>query len=100
MQFLEHGTIYFTNLEIFKRDEDVERGDLLEGTSVTIRQGVKCTAHYSNPIFVFCTTMETEPDMVLSKWQDRDTILQITDTFSFINRVNDAFVGIYGFCNS
>jgi hypothetical protein len=91
-QFLEYGTIYFTNIEIFKRDEDVERGDPLECTSVTIRQGVRCTANYTNPIFVFCTTMETDPDMVLSTWRDRDTVLQITDTLSLINRIKDAAV--------
>jgi hypothetical protein len=38
--------------------------------------------------------METDPDMVLSKWRDRDTILQITDTLSFINRIKDADVKI------
>ena len=26
VQFLEQGTIYFTNIEIFRRDEDAERG--------------------------------------------------------------------------
>ncbi|MBC2715321.1 MAG: hypothetical protein HF978_08440 [Desulfobacteraceae bacterium] len=91
-QFLKKGTIYFTNLVIFQRDEDFERGDPLESTSVTIRQGVRCTADYLNPIFVFCSTMESDPNIVLSTWRDRDTVLQITDTLSFINRIKDAVV--------
>ena len=91
-QFLKQGTIYFTNLVIFQRDEDVERGDPLEGTSVTIRQGVRCTADYLNPIFVFCSTMETDSNIVLNTWRDRDTVLQITDTLSFVNRIKDAAV--------
>jgi len=31
VQFLEKGTIYFTNLAIFQQDENVERGDPSEG---------------------------------------------------------------------
>jgi len=92
VQFLEEGTIYFTNLVIFQQDENVERGDPLEGSSVTIRQGIRCTADYLNPIFVFCSTMETYPNKVLSTWSDRDTVLQITDTLSFVNRIKDASV--------
>ena len=92
VQFLEQGTIYFTNLVIFQQDENVERGDLLEGTSVTIRQGIRCTADCLNPIFVFCSTMETDPNTVLSTWTERDTVLQIKDTLSFINRIKDAAI--------
>jgi len=92
VQFLEDGTIYFTNLAIFHRDENIERGDPLEGSSVTIRQGIRCTASYLNPIFVFCSTMETDPDTVLNTWSDRDTVLQIKDTLSFINRIKAAAV--------
>ncbi len=91
-QFLEEGTIYFTNIEIFQQDEDEERGDPLEGSSVTIRQGIRCTADYLNPIFVFCSTMETDPNKLLSTWKDRDTVLQITDTLLFVNRIKDAAV--------
>lgn len=88
-QFLIKGTIYFTNVKIFQRDEDVERGDPLEGTSVTIRQGIRCTGDYVNPLFVFCSTMETDSNIVLKTWRDRDTVLQITKTFSFVDRIKD-----------
>ena len=53
--FLTAGTIYFTNIKVFRADEDPQRGDRLEGTSITIRQGVRCTADYANPIFVWCS---------------------------------------------
>lgn len=95
-QFTEEGTIYFTNLSIFQRDENEERGDPLEGSSVTIRQGIRCTADYLNPIFVFCSTMETDPNKILSTWSDRDTVLQITDTLLFVNRIKDAAVKTKG----
>jgi hypothetical protein len=91
-QFLKKGTLYFTNLMIFQREADVERGDPLEGTSVTIRQGVRCSADYLNPIFVYCLTMETDPNTVLGTWSDRDTVLHITDTLSFLNRIKDAAI--------
>ena len=91
-EFLKNGTIYFTNLSLFKQDEDVNRGDPLEGTSVTIRQGVRCTGRYSNPIFVFCTTMETDRDTILNIWSDRNTVLQITDPLLFISRTKDAAI--------
>ena len=89
-QFLEEGTIYFTNLRKFQQDENIERGDSLEGTSVTIRQGIRCNADYLYPIFIFCSTMETNPNTVLNTWTDRDTVLQIKDTLSFVNRIKDA----------
>jgi hypothetical protein len=36
--------------------------------------------------------METDPDIVLSTWSDRDTVLQITNTLSFVNRIKGAAV--------
>lgn len=81
--FLSTGRVFFTNLEIFRAEEDSERGDSLEGTSVTIRQGVRCTANYLNPIFVWCGTMESEPETILATWRDRDTVIQITDPLAF-----------------
>ena len=84
------GRIYFTNLNSFREDEDPQRGDQLEGRGITIRQGVKCTAGYLNPIFVWCSTMETDPTVITETWKDRDTVLQITDTLTFIRRIRDA----------
>ncbi len=88
-KFIDIGEIYFTNLEIFKADEDQQRGDSLEGTSITIRQGVRCTGGYSCPIFVWCSTMETDPAVILDTWKDRDAVVQITDTLGFARLVRD-----------
>ena len=89
---LNSGRIYFTNIEIFRADENPQRGDPLECTSITVRQGVRCTGCYANPIFVWCSTMETDPTLIIETWKDRDTVLQITDTLKFAERIRDAAV--------
>ncbi len=87
---LHSGRIYFTNIKIFRAAEDSQRGDPLECTSITMRQGVRCTVDYTNPIFVWCSTMETDLTLIRGKWKDRDTILQITDTLDLARRIRDA----------
>lgn len=89
---LNSGRIYFTNIERFRAYENPQRGDPLECTSITVRQGVRCTGHYPNPIFVWCSTMETDPTLIMETWKDRDTVLQITDTLKFAKRIHDAAV--------
>jgi hypothetical protein len=91
-QFLQDGTVYFTNIEVFRKDDNQERGDPLEGMSVTMRKGVRCTGDYAVPIFVWCATMETNPVIILKTWGDRDTVLQVTNTLNFAQRVRDAAV--------
>lgn len=86
-QLICDGTIYFTSLGEFRDDVDPERGDPLEGNSVTIRNNVRCTSDYLNPIFVWCSTMETDPERILATWQDRDTVIQITNTIEFVRRI-------------
>jgi hypothetical protein len=93
-KFLHTGEIYFTNIEIFRADEDQQRGDPLEGTSITIRQGVRCTGGYGCPIFVWCSTMETDPTVILNTWKDRDAVVQITDTLGFARRIRDVSAGL------
>lgn len=89
-QLICDGTIYLTNLDVIRKDEHPKRGDPLEGVSVTIRNATRCTADYLNPIFVWCSTMETEPERILATWQDRDTVLQITNTLEFARRILQA----------
>jgi len=91
-QLLDDGTVYFTNLAVFQKEEHSQRGDPMEGTSVTIRQDVRCTASYANPIFVWCSTMESDPDVILSTWTDRDSIVEVTDTLKLAERMKDAAV--------
>ena len=85
--FLERGIIYFTNIEVFRRDKDPERGDDLEGVSVVNINGTQYSADYGNPIFVSCFTMETDPAVILGTWKDRDSVLEITKPKIFIDRV-------------
>jgi len=91
---LYQGKLYFTNLAIFRTLESDGRGDPMEGKSVTIRQDVRCNGSYLNPIFVWCGTMETDPYAILSTWKDRDTVVQVTDPLTFMERVRDAAVAL------
>jgi len=93
-RFLHTGEIYFTNIETFQADEDKQRGDSLEGTSITIRQGIRCTSGYACPIFVWCSTTETDPKVILNTWKDRNVVVQITDTFEFARRIRDVVAGL------
>lgn len=89
-QFLNDGTIYFTNWEVFRRDEDPERGDRMEGTGVTNLNGKLYSADYGNPIFIWSSTMETNPKVIHETWRDRDTVIQIKNTLKFAERIRDA----------
>jgi len=91
-QFLNEGTIYFTNWDVFRRDENPERGDPMEGTSVTNQNDKRYKADYANPIFIWSSTMETNPKVIFETWRDRDTVLQITNTLKFTERIRDAAV--------
>lgn len=91
-ELVREGNLYFTNLEIFRADENSERGDCFEGTGITIRQGHRCTTGYSNPIFVCCFTMETVKSVILNTWKDRDTVVQVCNTLTFTKRIRDAAI--------
>ena len=88
-QLIHEGTLYFTALESFQRDEHPERGDSLEGTAIVIREGQRCTIGSLNPIFVCCFTMETDRECILTTWNDRDTVVQICNTLKFAERILD-----------
>ena len=45
-----------------------------------------------NPIFVWCCTMETEPDVILSTWKDLDSVVEVTDPLAFAERVKNTAV--------
>lgn len=85
--FLENGTLYFTELSKFRNDEHEERGDPLEGTFAKRINGSVLNASVANPVFVWCSTMETDIDAILDTWSDRDTVLQITAPKEFFQRI-------------
>lgn len=89
-QLISNGDLCFTNLSEFQRDEHPERGDPLEGVGIATRNKIQCTSGHINPIFVWCSTMENNPEQILSKWQDRDTVIQITNTLEFARRIQEA----------
>ncbi|MBU1692417.1 MAG: hypothetical protein KKC51_00470 [Verrucomicrobia bacterium] len=89
-QFISQGIIYFTNLKVIRKDEHPERGDPRDGIGVSIRNKTRCTTGYMNPVYVWCSTMETVPRRILDTWKDRDTVLQITDTWELVQRVHRA----------
>lgn len=91
-QLLNDGNIYFTNWEVFRRDKDPKRGDRMEGTGATKRDGKRYETNYGNPIFIWSSTMETNPKVILETWRDRDTVIQITNTLKFAERIRDVAV--------
>ena len=87
---IDDGTIYFTNIQQFIDDPDCERGDANEGRHIGIRKGVRCTADYSMPVYVWCCTLDTRACRVIQTWQDKNCVIQILDTFEFAKRITSA----------
>ena len=89
--FMKRGIVYFTNLNVFKKEEDEERGDPMEGTGRSIHNDTVYSVHFrGNPIFVWCSTLETQKEEILNTWQDRDTVIEIYDRLKFIDRIIEA----------
>lgn len=95
-ELIDHGKIHFTNLRVFRNDVSFNRGDVMEGTAITIRNETACTSDYVNPVFVWCSSMETNFATILDYWGDRDCVVQITNTLSFAQRISDAAFAAYG----
>jgi hypothetical protein len=82
------GIVYFTNLCVFRKDEDEQRGDPLEGIGVSVQKDVACTTRFQqSPIFVWCSTMETQKETILETWRERDTVIEVFNLLEFINRI-------------
>ena len=90
--FINKGTIYFTNIKQFIIDKNPERGDKSEGVCVSHINGRNYSGDYANPIFIWCCTMETNTDVIFNTWIDRDSVILITDTLKFLNKVKDAVI--------
>ena len=85
--FLEKGTIYFTNQTKFHNEKNPERCDPSEGTAKIIINGKVCQNNSICPIYIWCATTEKNPNTILDMWGDRDTVIQIFDTKSFKERI-------------
>lgn len=73
------GTVYMSNAGVYREAMDPGRGDVTETDGRFIRQGIPCRTGHTNPIFLWCTTMESDPSALLETWEDRDTIIRIHD---------------------
>ena len=90
---IQNGNVWFTNIQEFIDDPHSQRGDTNEGRSVVIRNDVRCTNEYMEPIYVFCCTLDTRLCRVLETWSDKDCVIQILDTIEFARRITLAIEG-------
>ena len=87
LDLIEKGRLYLTNAQSYREDSDPERGDATETDGTFIRQGVRCKTGHTNPIFLWCTTLESNADAVLAIWRDHDTVVHIRDPHAFAQRI-------------
>ena len=87
---IQDGTIYFTNIQRFIDDSDPQRRDQNEGRHVVVRNGVRCTAEYPMPVYVWCCSMDTRPCRTIETWSDKDCVIQVLDTIEFAKRITSA----------
>ena len=88
--FIQNGTVYFTNIQQFVTDTHPERGDANEGRQILIRNGVRCTAEYLMPVYVWCCTLDTQVCRVIRTWPDKNCVMQILNTVEFARRITRA----------
>lgn len=82
-----NGLLYLKNAQIYREDSDPERGDPTETDGKFIRQGIPCTTGHTNPIFLWCATVNPDPDAVLALWCDYDTVIHISQPQTFAERI-------------
>ncbi len=94
-QMISEGIIYLTNLEVFIKDENQERGDKNERKGTFIYNDIKCYSENDNSTFVWCGSLENEKDVLLDIWKDRNTVVHISNTIEFGERIRKSFNSIY-----
>ena len=87
VDLINKGLMYLTNAQIYREDSDPERGDPTETEGKFIRQGIPCTTGHTNPIFLWCATLDPDPDVVLALWRDCDTVVHICNPQAFAERI-------------
>jgi hypothetical protein len=87
---IEDGLLFLTNTDIYRNDPDPERGDSTETDGTFIRNGVRCKTGHTNPIFLWCTTLESDTKAVLASWSDCDTVVRISNPEQFAQRIVNA----------
>ena len=89
---IENGTICFTNLQYFANDQQPGRGDPNEGTQTLVRNGTRCSSEYTTPVYVWCCTLDTQPNRVMRTWPDKDCVIQVCHTVEFAKRIASALL--------
>lgn len=78
LDLIKSGVLYLSNALKYRDDPDPERGDPTETDGRFIRRGVTCTTGHTNPIFLWCATLDPDPESILSIWKDCDTVIHIS----------------------
>ncbi|HEY9162514.1 MAG TPA: hypothetical protein VIS94_15655 [Desulfomonilia bacterium] len=89
---IQNGLLYLRNVQEYREDLDPERGDATETDGHFVRHDVPCTTSHTNPIFLWCTTLESDPDTVLTIWRNYDTVIHISDPQALAERILRAAV--------
>lgn len=77
VDMMKDGLVYMSNAQKYRNDPDPERGDPTETDGRFIRQGVTCKTGHTNPIFLWCATLDSNPESVLAVWKDCDTVIMM-----------------------
>lgn len=86
-ELIRNGQLYLTNVQVYREDPDSKRGDSTETDGNFFRQSIHCFTGHTNPIFLLCTTLESDPNKVFNIWHDYDTIIHIYDVQAFAERI-------------
>ncbi len=84
---MERGLLYLSSAQKYRTDPDPERGDATETDGRFIRQGATCTTGHTNPIFLWCATLDPDPESVLGVWRDCDTVIHIDNPQALAERI-------------
>jgi hypothetical protein len=90
VEMIGRGLVYLSNARKYQDDPDPERGDPTETDGRFIRQGVACTTGHTNPIFLWCATLDPDPGSVLAVWRDCDTVIHISNPQALAERMSEA----------
>lgn len=74
----------------FYRDIELkneEMGDITEGIGISTINGMTCQTESGNPVFMLCTSLISNPDILLDINQKYDAIIEILNVYEFGHRL-------------
>lgn len=90
IDLINSGILYLSNACKYREDPDPAHGDPTETDGRFIRQGVTCVTGHTNPIFLWCGSLDSDPSSLLSTWQDCDIVIHISNPQALAERVLSA----------